>query len=318
VTSSTKRRFRSAKAIELFACVLIIAACTPAEQASQVSNAVHGPPQVYTVNYPLAYFAERIAGDSVKVVFPAPADIDPATWSPPAETVAEYQQADLVLLNGAGYAGWIQRVTLSQSRLVDTTASLADRLIPVADDVTHSHGPGGDHSHADTAITTWLDVELAIGQARAVCDALVLLRPENEAEFLERLSKLEVDLRALDEGLRDVARRIGGVPLFLSHPVYQYLVRRYELNGYSFHWEPQEMPDEGQWRELSAAIQNHAAAWMIWEDEPHPDIVRQLADKGIGSLVFRPGGNRPAGGDFISIMRDNVRALELAIPESAL
>ena len=36
------------------------------------------PLNIYTVNYPLAYFAERIAGDQAKVVFPAPPGVDPA------------------------------------------------------------------------------------------------------------------------------------------------------------------------------------------------------------------------------------------------
>ena len=40
---------------------------------------------VYAVNYPLAYFAERIGGDLVEVVFPAPVDEDPAFWNPSAE-----------------------------------------------------------------------------------------------------------------------------------------------------------------------------------------------------------------------------------------
>ena len=99
------------KLLTMLACVLMVAACTQDKQASEDSEAPRYPPRVYTVNYPLAYFAERIAGGSVKVVFPVPPDVDPAIWSPDAETIADYQQADLVLLNGAGYAGWLQRAT---------------------------------------------------------------------------------------------------------------------------------------------------------------------------------------------------------------
>ncbi|MGI9248958.1 MAG: metal ABC transporter substrate-binding protein, partial [Woeseiaceae bacterium] len=175
--SSWKVMYASAKRLGLLACTFVAVACAPQEQGGEAVEGPRGPAQVYSVNYPLAYFAERIAGDTVNVVFPAPADVDPASWSPTNETVASFQSADLMLLNGAGYADWIQRVSLSQSRLVNTSAALADRLIPVDDDTTHSHGPGGDHSHKDMAFTTWLDVELAIGQARAVFDALVHLRP---------------------------------------------------------------------------------------------------------------------------------------------
>ena len=46
-----------------------------------------GPLTVYAVNYPLAYFAERIGGDDVVVHFPVPAGDDPAFWSPDARTV---------------------------------------------------------------------------------------------------------------------------------------------------------------------------------------------------------------------------------------
>ncbi len=305
------------KLLTMLACVLIVAACTQDEQASEDTEALRYPPRVYTVNYPLAYFAERIAGDSVKVVFPVPAEVDPATWSPAAETIAGYQRADLVLLNGAGYADWIQRATLSQSRLVDTSAALADRLIPVDDTVTHSHGPGGDHSHQGTAFTTWLDMDFAIGQARAVFNALVRLRPENETDFRERLTELEKELGELNTRLKVVAERIGDQPLVFSHPVFQYLARAYELNGRSIHWEPDESPGDDQWRELFELLSARNAAWMIWEDEPLPDTVSRLEGMGIESLVFRPCGNRPVEGSLLSVMLDNVLALERAFPASA-
>lgn len=308
----------SVNLLRMFACLLAVAACTPGEQPTEAIETERGLPQLYTVNYPLAYFAERIAGESVTVVFPAPPDVDPAFWSPTAETVAAYQQADLVLLNGAGYAAWIQRATLSQSRLVDTAAALSDRLIPVDDTVTHSHGPGGDHSHQGTAFTTWLDMDFAAGQARAVFDALVRLRLDDESVFRERLSNLEKELGELDERLQDVAERIGDQPLVFSHPVYQYLLRSYGLNGRSVHWEPQEMPGNDQWRELSDVLSTHTAAWMIWEDEPLPDTAKRLRSLGIKSLVYRPCGNRPAEGSFVSVMLDNLAALEQAFPASAL
>ncbi len=308
----------SSKFLKILTCIWVVTACTQDDQSTETAAAEISVPQVYTVNYPLAYFAERIAGESVTVVFPAPPNVDPAFWSPDAETIADYQQADLVLLNGAGYAGWLQRATLSQSRLVDTSAALADRLIPVDDTVTHSHGPGGDHSHQGTAFTTWLDMELAIGQAHAVFDALVRLRPEDETVFRERLTELEKDLGELDTRLKVVAERIGDQPLVFSHPVFQYLARAYELNGRSVHWEPHETPGNDQWRELSDALATHAAAWMIWEDEPLAEIENRLEAIGIRSLVFRPCGNRPAEGSLVSVMLDNVMALEQAFPALAL
>ena len=301
----------------MLGCVLMVAACTQDKQAGEDFEAPRYPPRVYTVNYPLAYFAERIAGGSVKVVFPVPRGVDPAIWSPDAETIADYQQADLVLLNGAGYAGWLQRATLSQSRLVDTSGALADRLIPVDDTVTHSHGPGGDHSHQGMAFTIWLDMQFAAGQARVVFDSLVRLRPENESDYRECLHELEKDLGELDTRLKVVAERIGNQPLLFSHPVYQYLVRGYGLNGRSVHWEPDEIPGDDQWRELFELLGTHNAGWMIWEGEPLPEAASRLESMGIESLVFSPCGNRPAEGSFVSVMMENVLVLERAFPAPA-
>ena len=59
---------------------------------------------VYSVNYPLQYFAECIAGEYAEVRFPVPADVDPALWKPDAQTVSQYKSAYLILLNGAGDA----------------------------------------------------------------------------------------------------------------------------------------------------------------------------------------------------------------------
>ena len=107
------------------------------------------------MNYPLQYFAERIGGEHVEVSFPAPPDGDPAYWNPDPDSVAAYQQADLILLNGASYAKWVAIVTLPTSKLVDTSKGFRDRYIIIEGAVVHSHGPEGEHSHGETAFTTW-------------------------------------------------------------------------------------------------------------------------------------------------------------------
>mgnify|MGYP001814144996 FL=1 len=138
---------------------------------------------VYAVNYPLAYFAERIGGEYVEVMFPVPAGIDPAFWQPDVDDVARFQQADLILTNGAGYAKWLERASLPRRKLVNTSAGFADSYIQVEQTKTHRHGPGGEHSHAGTAFTTWLDFSQAIEQARAIKQALNRKHPEQSDTF---------------------------------------------------------------------------------------------------------------------------------------
>ena len=158
-------------------------------------------PTVYVVNYPLQYFAERIAGDRVKVVFPAPADGDPAFWKPDLDAIAAYQAADLILINGAGYAKWLKTVSLPKSKMIDSSGRFQAEYIAVEDTGVHSHGPTGEHSHAGTAFTTWLDLRQAAQQAQAVLEGLSRLLPEHQEAFQQRYAELERDLLALDERL---------------------------------------------------------------------------------------------------------------------
>jgi zinc transport system substrate-binding protein len=283
-------------------------------EVSQVPEGTTDRLVVYTVNYPLAHFAQRIGGDLVEVVFPAPSDGDPALWSPDAETIAAYQSADLILLNGADYAKWVQRATLPGSRVVDTGAAITDRLIELGGVTTHSHGPEGEHEHGGWAFTTWLDPDLAGLQAEAVAASLIAARPSSEAEINQRFGALSDELRELDQRLAAAAEAIGDEPLLFSHPVYQYLIRRYELNAREIHWEPDELPDGHAWSHLEEMLQSHPARWMLWEGEPLPETVSGLQELGITALVFDPCSLPPEQGDYMAAMSANAASLEAITP----
>jgi zinc transport system substrate-binding protein len=265
---------------------------------------------VLVVNYPLLYLAERIAGEQATLELPVPRDVDPAYWSPEPEAIARFQQADLILLNGAGYAGWIRTASLPTRTLTDTASAFPERLITLEAAPVHQHGPAGEHSHAATAFTLWLDPTLAAEQARAIAQALASTRPEHAAGFSARLRELEQDLEALDRRLDAIARRIGDEPLLFSHPVYAYLERRYGLQGRSLHWEPDEVPDARMWRELERLLDEQPARWMVWESRPLPQTRDRLASLGVSSVIFDPCANVPASGDYLSVMRANAERLE--------
>ena len=305
----------------ILAAGVLLAACgnpdtTDEQTARQAEPAGAEAPSlaVYTVNYPLAYFAERIGGDAVEVVFPAPPDTDPAFWSPDPESVAAFQSADLILLNGAGYAGWTAKVSLPASKVVNTSGSFEDRYVVEEDAVVHTHGPEGEHEHQNMAFTTWLDPTLALEHARAIRDALTEARPAGQAMFQAGFEALEADLLELDRRLESAFASLDGEPIMGSHPVYQYLVGRYGLNMRSVHFEPDEVPGTGAWRDLAELATRHPARVMLWEGAPRAETEsRLMEDYGILSVVFDPAGNRPAEGDYLSVMRGNAERME-ALP----
>jgi zinc transport system substrate-binding protein len=264
---------------------------------------------IYTVNYPLKYFTERIAGEHAEVVFPAPADVDPAYWMPDRKTIASYQKADLILLNGAHYAKWTGKVTLPRSKMVNTSKKFRDRYVKVNEAVTHSHGPGGEHAHEDVAFTTWLDFELAAKQAKEIEKVLSLKRPDLRDTFQKNYVNLEKELMSLDKEMKGIVSKDPGKPFVVSHPVYDYFAHRYALNIRSVHWEPDEVPGGAQWMELQNMLRGHPARWMIWEGKPVDEPVKGLKLINVESIVFDPCGNVPDRGDFLSVMRRNVENL---------
>lgn len=266
--------------------------------------------QIYVVNYPLQYFAERIGGDYVDVFFPAPSDIDPAFLTPGREVIRQYQKADLILLNGADYAKWIDKVTLPKSKLINTSKSFKADYIPLEDTATHSHGPAGEHAHTGVAFTTWLDPLLATKQADSIKEALIKLMPEQKDFFSSNYESLKNDLEDLNIKIEKIVSIDSTKPLLSSHPVYQYLAKRYSLNLQSVHWEPDEVPGPDQWQQLDIILENNPAKWMIWEDEPTGETKDLLREMGIQSVVFNPCSNVPEEGDYLDVMNRNANNLK--------
>jgi zinc transport system substrate-binding protein len=302
---------RSTLAFLMFVIAFGQAGCSksPEQPSAGQDEGGGGVFSVYVVNYPLKYFAERIGGEHVAVRFPTPADEDPAFWMPTPETIAAYQRADLILLNGANYAKWVDKVSLPESKLCDTSASFKNEYIPLEEAVTHSHGPEGEHTHGDVAFTTWLDPKLAVEHARAIRKAFSERQPEQKSDFEANLAELEKDLIGLDAAIETSLANLSDDPLVFSHPVYQYFGRRYNLNAMSVHWEPDEAPTAEQWSELDELLKKHKAKWMIWEGDPKPDVVARLREMGVESIVFRPCGNEPEDGDYLTTMNQNLQRL---------
>ena len=267
---------------------------------------------VVVVNYPLAYMAERIGGDLVRVDYPVPDGTDPAFWRPTPEDIGRIQAADLILLNGAGYAKWTATATLPESKIVVTSEAVEDRYVTVEGSVRHTHGPEGEHSHGEVAFTTWLDPTMAMAQATAVAEALTALLPVERATIMTNLGELIQDFEALDRGLADAFDRFSSRVFIGSHPVYQYLARRYDLQMSSVHFEPDETPSDQAWRDLERLRAASGASIMLWEAEPLPQTRDRLAAMGLRLAVFHPAGTRPTTGDYLFVMRSSIANLEAA------
>jgi zinc transport system substrate-binding protein len=101
-------------------------------------------------------------------------------------------------------------------------------------------------------------------------------------------------------------------PVIFSHPVYQYLQERYNINGQSVHWEPDLEPGTKQWIDFGNLLRKHPAKIMFWEDTPLDSVRQKLKKMGVESFVFNPAGNKPHEGDYFSVMEQNLLAVKQA------
>lgn len=287
-------------------CILLIAGCDPGK--NRKTGETGQKPTIAVVNYPLYYFAGEIGGNLVHVYFPSISG-DPAYWKPDTRQVLNFQKADLILTNGAGFEKWMEKVSLPSSKVVNTSLVFKDFWIEVDEGVAHSHGPEGEHVHKGIAFTTWVNFDFAIQQAGVVHDALCKLLPDNKQTFDDNFRKLSIELKNLDERMQLVGSKLDGTIIIASHPVYQYMEQRYQLNIHSLHWEPWQFPNEEDWQELKNIVEKNGAKVMIWEEEPLESTRTKLQQMGLEVVVFNPCSNRPDVGDFLIVMQENVTML---------
>ncbi len=292
--------------------LLLLPSCVEESPPPAASNGDRDRPVLAAVNYPLAYFAERLAGDFATIHFEIPPNEDPAFWNPSDKQVTAIQEADLILLNGAGYAKWTSSRTLPFESTVVTSSAFENKLIRIEGDLRHSHKPGEEeHSHAGTAFTTWLDFKQASAQASEIARALTEQYPTHRATVLRNLADLQRDLEKLDLHMFAATELLKEAPVIASHPIYHYWARAHGLEVHALLWEPEMELTQDALADLEALQDQHPGVkYFLWEGEPNPGHVAVLADLGLTSFVLSPCANRPENGDFLTVMQANIASLE--------
>ena len=272
-------------------------------------------PRIVTVNYALQYLAERLTGGEAEVIFPVPAGVDPSFWRPSIADITMIQSADLILLNGAGFATWVDRVSLPRSKTVNTSAKIKDQFIST-ESITHSHGDGGEHSHEGLASYLWLDPTLAIAQAEAVAAAMASRDLVPASEIYASFAELRSELEKLDASTAAALATARGIPMIATHPRYQYLAQRYDLSITSLEWEAGAMPTQEELADLERLVAELDARILIWEAQPPREGIEAADALGLESVVFNPLARASADDSFVESYASAVSDLSDAVSSS--
>lgn len=306
--------FARALTVSLSILMLALAGCnesSPNAPAASLDDAV------LTTFYPTHYFAERIAGGLVPVRCPLPEGEDPIFWQPDAEAMALYQNAKLVITNGAEFEKWVTGAALPRAR---TVASLSDDDLdatggPITmESATHSHGPGGEHTHEGLDGHTWVSPDIAVVQATNIAEAMKSAWPDDAEAFDTNLVTLVEDLEMLRTSLEDLTPNVQDYHLLASHPAYNYLARDLGWDVHNLDLDPESEDMDAIVAGVGEVIEGDKPVILLWEGQPTNAIVTALHDElGVTSILFSPAEGTPESGDYMDVMRANIDRLREAV-----
>jgi zinc transport system substrate-binding protein len=250
--------------------------------------------QVVAAFYPLAFAAEQIAGDEVRVVSLTPPGSEPHDLELSPSQVREVQQADLVLYLGRGFMPSLERA-------LDGRNGRSLDLLTAAD-------PEAGTS-ADPHV--WLDPVRYAQIARAIASELGHEQQGNA--FATRLEELDAELR---EGLGSCARH----EIVTSHAAFGYFVARYGLRQLPLTGlEPEAEPTPRDLERLVRDVERSGATTVFAETLVSPKLAETIArESGAKTAVLNPiegltDEQAAAGADYFSLMRDNLATLREAL-----
>ncbi|MBI3154083.1 MAG: zinc ABC transporter substrate-binding protein [Burkholderiales bacterium] len=254
----------------------------------------------------LADLAREVGGARADVHALVGADADAHVYSPRPADLLRLRGADLVVLNGLGFDGWMPRLLQS--------AGYRGRVLVASDGIVARRQGRGQDPHA------WHDpvrVRRYVGNLR---DALAALRPAEAPVFAERAEDFERRLAAIDAQAR---RALGALPrerrrVLSSHDAFGYLGEAYGIDFLA--------PARGALAE-SSAHDVAALIRLVRRERVQALFVENIADRRlleriatetgarIGGTLYSDALSAPGGpaDSYLKLMAHNLRTLAQAL-----
>ncbi len=268
-------------------------------------------PSVVAAFYPLAFVAERVAGDLADVENLTTPGGEPHDLELGVSQTVRLLGADVVVLESG-----FQPAVDDAADAVDGVVVDAAEVVELRVATHHEDEHGDDSEHGDRDPHFWLDPLLLADLGDAVAGALSDADPDHAADYAANAAALRRDLETLDaeysQGLRGCQRTI----VVVSHDAFEYLTR------YGLEFEPIAglTPDAEPTPAGLARLQDVARAQGITtvfsERLASPALAETLAsDLGLETAVLDPIeglGDDTGDQDYLSLMRANLAALQEA------
>lgn len=239
--------------------------------------------------YPLAWAAEQVAGEGVRIRNLTPPGTEPHDVELTARDVERIRAADVVLYLGGGFQPAVEdAVDRASGTAVDLLEDPVDR---------------------DPHI--WLDPVRFSGTVERIADALD--RPEGASGTVADLGSLDGDFA---RGLSTCKRR----EIVTAHEAFGYLARRYRLEQVAITGiSPEAEPTPRELERVIERVRRTGATTVFFETLVSPRLAETVArETGAETAVLNPiegltSEQVEAGEDYLSLMRDNLVGLREAL-----
>lgn len=278
--------------------VLGLAACSGSS-----ADSADDRPTVVAGFYPLAYAAQQVGGDSIRVVNLTPPGAEAHDLELGPQQVAEIGEADLVLYIPGFQPALDEAIAQGAAdRALDVTQALD--VLP-ADD-----RPGADGSLAGDP-HVWLNPLNMAAIGAEIAQRLTALGTTGDVTAGE--ATLSAEMTALDEQWSTGTRDCRSRDLVVSHEAFGYLASRYGfaqvgIAGLS----PEAEPSPARIAEVADLVREKGITTIYYETLVDPGVAETLAaETGAETAVLDPieGLGPDSSGDYVSLMRANLETV---------
>ncbi|WP_216110779.1 metal ABC transporter solute-binding protein, Zn/Mn family [Aquisalimonas asiatica] len=230
----------------------------------------------------VADITREVGGERVAVTSLVGPDGDSHAFEPAPAHARKITEADLVVRNGLGFEGWMDRlldVAGGSARVV--TASRGVDAID-AGDHAHDHHHDDGHSHGDTDPHAWLDVARARTYVRNIRDGLKAVDPDHAETYAERADAYLDVLEALDDQIRET---LAAVPrerrrILTSHAAFGYFEDAYGIEFLSPRGLSTEAePSAAEVAELVREARAHRVAALLPDNLTDARLLHRIAEE---------------------------------------
>ncbi|HEL2735010.1 TPA: zinc ABC transporter substrate-binding protein AdcA [Streptococcus suis] len=292
---------------------LLLGAC------SNSTASEDGKLNIVTTFYPVYEFTKQVAGDEANVDLLVKAGTEVHGYEPSAKDIARIQEADAFVYENENMETWVHDVekSLDTTKVNVISATEGMLLLPGGEEEHegHDHSEEG-HSHAyDPHV--WLSPERAITLVENIRDSLVAKYPEKKDAFETNAAAYIEKLDALDAKYSETLSAAKQKYFVTQHTAFAYLALDYGLKQVSITGvAADEDPTPSRLAELTEYINKYGIKYIYFEENASKSVAETLAkETGVQLDVLNPlesltDEDMKNGKDYISVMEDNLTALE--------